>query len=177
MALTGAAGLGLALGGAGVAAATSGTPSPGTPTAPNGTATAPGHPHHRGAPEAGGMAGRALHGEFVVRDGKGGYRTVDVQRGTVTAVSSTSLTVKSLDGTSITYVVSPGTTVNAARDGIANVKTGHQVAVVATKSGSTLTATQVRDITVAQQERSAMRSGGAPVTPSSLSGAAGVVGA
>jgi hypothetical protein len=38
----------------------------------------------------GGMA--PLHGEFTVSDGNGGYKTAVMQRGEVTAISSTSVT-------------------------------------------------------------------------------------
>jgi hypothetical protein len=46
-----------------------------------------------------------LHGEFVVSDGKGGYTTSMTQTGTLTAVSGTSITAKSADGYTMTYVV------------------------------------------------------------------------
>lgn len=69
----------------------------------------------------------SLHGEFVVRDGMGGYTTVLNQTGRVTASSPTSITVLSDDGYSQTYVIAqpagppPATddpvTVRATRDG------------------------------------------------------------
>jgi hypothetical protein len=88
-----------------------------------------------------------VRGEFVVPDGKGGWRTVQMQRGTVTAVSDTSLTVKSADGVSKTYVLTKDTRVDAARAGIASVANGDTVGVLATVSGGTATATSVRDLT------------------------------
>ena len=63
----------------------------------------------------------------------------------VTAVSATSITVKSADGFVKTYQVVSSTNVDAKRDGIAAVKTGHQVAVTATVSGSTATAASILD--------------------------------
>jgi hypothetical protein len=87
-----------------------------------------------------------------VPDGTG-WRTVAVQRGVVTAVSSTSLTVKSKDGYSATYVVTAKTLVDAARDGIATVKKDENVAVVATVAGGTSTADEVRDLTKIQAQR------------------------
>lgn len=98
-----------------------------------------------------GGAGGALHGQFVIAKSGGGYQTVDVQRGKVTAVSSSSITVKSTDGFSATYAVAGSTIVDAQRDGIGSVKDGNQVYVSATVSGSTATATSVSDLTLLGQ--------------------------
>ena len=62
-----------------------------------------------------------------------------------TAVSATSITVKSADGFSKTYQVVSSTNVDAQRNGISTVKTGHQVMVTATDGGSTATATSILD--------------------------------
>ncbi|MFI5510863.1 hypothetical protein ACIA48_25645 [Mycobacterium sp. NPDC051804] len=51
--------------------------------------------HVTGAPAS-------LHGEFVVADG-GGFSTMVTQNGTVTAISPTSITVRSEDGFTVTY--------------------------------------------------------------------------
>ena len=91
-----------------------------------------------------GMFG-AIHGQFVVPKQGGGYQTIDTQRGTVTAVSSTSISVKSGDGYTNTYQVTSSTMVDAQRGGIASVKTGQTVSVLATVSGSSATATQIAD--------------------------------
>lgn len=88
----------------------------------------------------------AVHGQFVVPKPGGGYQTVDTQRGAVTAVSTTSITVKSGDGFTKTYRVTASTIVDARRDGIGSIKTGQQVTVIATVSGSTATATSIVDI-------------------------------
>jgi hypothetical protein len=77
----------------------------------------------------------AVHGQFVVPKSGGGYQTIDTQRGSVTSVSTNSITVKSADGFTKTYQVSSSTNVDAQRDGIGSVKTGHQVAVTATDRG------------------------------------------
>lgn len=66
-----------------------------------------------------------------------------VQNGTVTAVSATSLSVKSSDGYTATYVVNATTRVAAHASGITSLKKGDTVSVLATKSGSTLTAVRV----------------------------------
>src|SRR5262249_55715039 len=144
------------LGGAGVAmAATSGSPAPGTAASPAGGTVATPSPSarpafpHQGRPGGfgigfGGPFG-AVHGQFVVPRSGGGYQTIDTQRGSVTAVSATSITVKSADGFSKTYQVVSSTNVDAQRNGIASVKTGHQVMVTATDGGSTATAVGILD--------------------------------
>jgi len=144
------------LGGAGVAmAATSGSPASGTAASPAGGTVATPSPSarpafpHQGRPGGFGLGFGgpfcAVHGQFVVPKSGGGYQTIDTQRGAVTAVSATSITVKSADGFVKTYQVVSSTNVDAQRDGIAAVKTGHQVAVTATVSGSTVTASSILD--------------------------------
>lgn len=92
--------------------------------------------------------GGALHGEFTIEKGEGKYETVATQRGEVTAVSKESLTVKSEDGFSRTYTLTEDTLVNAARDGIDDVKTGNTVHVFATVADGKATAVSVNDGTV-----------------------------
>jgi len=89
----------------------------------------------------------AIHGQFVASKPGGGYQTIDTQRGTVTAVSSSSITVKSSDGYIKTYNVTSSTHVVARRAGISTVKTGQTVSVLATISGSSATAAQIVDFT------------------------------
>lgn len=92
----------------------------------------------------GGFPG-AVHGTFVVPNQDGtGYQTVQMQRGTVTAVSATSISVKSEDGFTATYVVDADTKVN--RDGaIADIAADADVMVTATVEGSTATAQRIVD--------------------------------
>ena len=98
----------------------------------------------------GGLFG-AVHGTVVVPKPGGGYQTVAFQNGKVTAVSSTSITLRSADGYSRTYPVTSSTNVNAQRDGIASIKVGNQVVVAATVSGSTTTVIRIIDVTQLQQ--------------------------
>jgi hypothetical protein len=79
-----------------------------------------------------------LHGEVAVQ-GKDGIKTVVVQRGTITAVTSTSVSVKSTDGFALTWtfgdklrVVQDKKTVQTSA-----LKTGVEIGVAGTKSGST----------------------------------------
>ena len=80
----------------------------------------------------------SLHGEFVVPDGAGGYTTVLTQTGTVTAISPTSITVRSEDGYSQTYVI-PNTAGNAGMP----FAVDDEVVVRATRDGQTATVTNI----------------------------------
>ncbi len=120
---------------------------------PSATASEPGDPPDlpgMGGPRMKlfGIGGPALHGEFVVKKDGGGYQTIATQNGQVTAVSKDSITVKSEDGYSRTYAVTADTLVNAARDGIANVKNGNTVMVMATVTDGKATALSINDGTV-----------------------------
>ena len=81
----------------------------------------------------------SLHGEFVVPDGAGGYTTQLTQTGTVTAISPTSITVRSEDGFSQTYVI-PSTAGNAGAPPFA---VADQVTIYATRNGQTATVTNI----------------------------------
>jgi hypothetical protein len=110
-----------------------------------------GGPFAFGGPGAlGGLLG-AVHGTAVVPKSGGGYQTIAFQNGKVTAVSDTSITLRSADGYSRSYQVTSSTLVNAQRDGIGSIKAGHQVIVTAAVSGSTATATRVIDASLIQQ--------------------------
>jgi hypothetical protein len=110
----------------------------------------------------GGLGG-VVHGEATVPKPGGGYQTVDVQRGTVAAVSSSSITVNSADGYSATYVVESSTEVNAQAAGIGTVKTGDTVWLTATVSGGKATAASIIDLTSIRSSRGAF---GFPPGPS-----------
>ncbi len=127
----------------------SSTPSA-SPSSPSTTPDKPGEPGKGGGPGHRGQfgLGGALHGEFVVKKDDGTYQTVATQRGEVTAVSKESITVKSEDGYSRTYTLTEDTLVNAARDGIDDVKTGNTVSVAAVVADGKATATSVNDGTV-----------------------------
>ena len=102
--------------------------------------------------------GRALHATWVTKNNKtNAVVTHDAIRGTVSAVSSTSVTVKAADGVSQTYKVDSSTKVlkraatstptkghKAAASSIAQVKVGDKAAVVGTGTTS-LTATHIVD--------------------------------
>jgi hypothetical protein len=133
---------------AGTLAASAQTPTP-TPSTPQQQDAQPGPPgggrggHGHGGP---GM-GMGIHGEFTTPAPGGGYQTLATQVGEVTAVSATSVTVKSEDGFSRTYTVNDDTLVNAGNDGIADVKSGDDVRVVALVVDGKANAVDVMDAT------------------------------
>ncbi|OMH31285.1 hypothetical protein [Tersicoccus sp. Bi-70] len=120
-AATGLLTLGLAgAGGVAVMAAGNGTdgqPTSGATPSPSASAS-PGQHHGHGRGHRGdwfpvGPARAPLHGEFVVPKGQS-TATVLVQRGQITAVSSTSVTVKSSDGYTATYALGTSSKLFAA---------------------------------------------------------------
>jgi hypothetical protein len=170
----------IGLGGVGLAYAQTSTTSPPSSSSPNASSgSSPGsssttnpssnpapHPHERGpkgrlggfpglGPAFGfGLGGRgAIHGQVTLPNGNG-YETLAAQTGTVSSVSTSSISVKSVDGFEQTYAVTTDTLVNAGRDGIASVKQGDTVNVIATVSGSTSTARQINDVTNIQSSHS-----------------------
>jgi hypothetical protein len=126
-----------------------------------------------GFPFGGGLGpgGGVAHGQLTVPKSGGGYQTVDVQSGTVTAVSSSSVTVKSADGFTASYAVTSNTVVDAKSAGIGSVKDGDTVFVTATVSGSTATAANIVDVTAVQAGRATFgfRKPPAPPTPGASS--------
>jgi hypothetical protein len=88
----------------------------------------------------------AILGQFVTSKPDGRYQTIDIQRGTVTAVGSSSITVKSSDGFTTTYRVTSSTNVDGRRAGSGSVKTGQTVSVLATVNGASATAAQIVDV-------------------------------
>jgi hypothetical protein len=86
---------------------------------------------------------RALHGEVTLAGEK--HRVIAFQRGTVEEASSTSVTVKSMDGFVETYVLSDETKVRENREDakVSDIDASDRVLVVATKDDSTLNARRV----------------------------------
>ena len=82
-----------------------------------------------------------LHGEVVVQT-KDGDKTIDVQRGTVTAVTDTTVTVKSTDGFTSTWTFGDPLRVvqHGQKTDKSAVKTGEEIGIAGAKNGSTVTA-------------------------------------
>jgi hypothetical protein len=175
----------MAMGGAGLAFAVSGSggnspttsPSSTTPTTtmPNGAVPPMGR-HHPGGPgrffgPGGpmGVGGDVIHGQFTIKEGTT-YRTIDVQVGSVSSVSSTQITVSSADGYSASYVVKSSTVVDAQADGISTVAKGDKVRVAAVVSGSQAVATDITDTTKIGSSRVGFGFGPPPAPPSGSSG-------
>ncbi|OBA98941.1 hypothetical protein A5662_15880 [Mycobacteriaceae bacterium 1482268.1] len=76
----------------------------------------------------------ALHSEYVVADGRGGFSTKMTQTGTVDEVTLTSIVVRSDDGYTQIYAFPPG---SAAANPA--VKPDETVSVEATRTGATVT--------------------------------------
>jgi hypothetical protein len=128
-------------GGIGATMATAETPTP-APTAPSSaTPTQKADKAKNGAKHQGkSLERRALHGEVTLGGKKA--RVVDFQRGTVAKVSGTSITVKSKDGFTASYVVGSATKIRQAKKAttISNVGLNDKVRIRATKVGGTVTA-------------------------------------
>lgn len=80
----------------------------------------------------------ALHGDFTVSE-NGSYVSERMQTGEVTAVSATSITVKSADGYPQTY------TIDSSTQKANNPANGSNVTVLAKVSSDTATATSITD--------------------------------
>ncbi|VXB77272.1 conserved exported hypothetical protein [Arthrobacter sp. 9V] len=104
--------------------------------------------------------GQAIHGEHVVKQQDGSYRTVLTQTGTLESVSDTEMTVKSEDGFTQRYAINTETRISKLpadlselRNGrgkpslpsatAADLTSGDTVRVSGTKNGETVTAMRV----------------------------------
>ncbi|MFA5788204.1 MAG: hypothetical protein WDA71_14670 [Actinomycetota bacterium] len=144
--------LGLGLAGLSLGRAQASTPPPDSTDTTSTTVVKPAGDFPGGGGR-GGFGPGVLHGEYTTSAAGGGYQTLAVQRGEVTAVSASSITVKSEDGFSRAYGVDDNTLVNAGNEGIADVKKGDTVRVTAVVSGSTARAVDVTDATQVQESR------------------------
>ena len=145
--IAGAAAVALIGIGGGVAFATSGGSS--TPNTTLTAATTPASGTPAGGQAKGkhhGLLDRVEHGQVTVRT-KTGTEVLDLQRGLVTAVSPTSITVRSQDGFSATYVVDSTTKVRKTGQpsAIGSVADGDNVVIAAVHGGSTDTAKRIGD--------------------------------
>ncbi|GAB3915299.1 hypothetical protein GCM10011575_39850 [Microlunatus endophyticus] len=118
------------------------SPSP-TPTSPSSTAAHPQKQH-----KARTLLQRTEHGQFTLAGKK--HRVADLQRGSVSSVSSTSIKIASKDGYSASYVINSKTVVRErakgkkpAKTSASAIKKGDRVNLVATQSGKTATANKI----------------------------------
>jgi hypothetical protein len=124
---------------------TTGTPTPTGTTSSTAKAAA-----GKGDGALGKLAKRAISAQIVTRGKDGSFVTHDLERGTVTSVSPTSIVVKAADNTSETFAVTSATKVRVRTTGtakgaagtIAQVATGKDVLVLGTGT-SPMTATDI----------------------------------
>jgi uncharacterized NAD(P)/FAD-binding protein YdhS len=146
-----AAGIGAVIIGSGSAALAATTSSSPTPAATGSTSTGTGTGHSTKSGKHHDRLLRAEHAQWVTRDKKTNTDvTHDEIRGTVTAVSASSITVKATDGVSDTFAVSSTTKVHAKGDTvtspgtISQVKVGDRAIVIGT-GASNFAATRILD--------------------------------
>jgi len=112
------------------------------------------------------MGGDVLHGVFTVKTASGSYVTEETQVGTVSSVSSNSITVKSADGYSQTYAVKSSTIVDSQAGGIGAVASSDSVRITAETQSGSETATSIVDTTKIGSSRQAFGFGAPPASPS-----------
>jgi hypothetical protein len=109
--------------------------------APTGTATKGAHAGLRRLALRRELRKHVEHGQITVETKKGD-QIIAVQRGTVTAISSTSVTVKSTDGFSLTWTIGSPVSVldHGTKSDVNAIKTGETVGLAGTQADSTATA-------------------------------------
>ncbi|MGO4144853.1 hypothetical protein AB4Y77_07180 [Paenarthrobacter sp. YAF11_1] len=151
-----AGGIAVALTGGGAAAVWAGTqPSP----SPSSVSPSPGPSVSAKAKSAEGR-GQAIHGEHVVKQQDGTYRTVVTQTGTLESVGENQMTVKSDDGFTQRYSINADTRITKVpadlselRNGkgkpslpsatVADLKSGDTLRISGTREGDTVMAARV----------------------------------
>ncbi|MET3905473.1 DUF5666 domain-containing protein [Paenarthrobacter sp. 4246] len=151
-----AGGIAVALTGGGAAAVWAGTQASPSPSS---ASPSPGPSVSAKAKSTEGR-GQTIHGEHVVKQQDGTYRTVVTQTGTIEAASDSEVTVKSDDGFTQRYSITAETRISKVpvdlselRKGrgkptlpsatAADLKAGDKVRISGTKDGGTVTATRV----------------------------------
>jgi hypothetical protein len=109
--VAGVGGLAYALAAGGVSVSPTAVTSPGSASGGAAVLAAGGTPpaQPRGRHGLRGLVRRAVHVDVVVPKAGGGFRTIDIDRGAVTAVSSTSITVTSPGRTPVTAAITSST--------------------------------------------------------------------
>lgn len=93
-----------------------------------------------------GLGRRVLHGEVVLQTRKG-FVTAVIARGTVTAISGSSISVQSADGVTTTFTINAKTKARSAGKVIAlgDVHQGDKVGVLGIKNGGGVVAKLIRE--------------------------------
>jgi hypothetical protein len=92
-------------------------------------------------------SGRPLHGQAVVADDSGDTQTMVFQRGVVTEVDTSSITVASSDRFTRRYAVNGDTVVHGDAGGVGSVAKGEDVVVTAADDGGDPSAEHIVDLT------------------------------
>jgi hypothetical protein len=108
--------------------------------------------------------GGVVHGQFTIRSGSS-YKTVSVQTGQVTSVSTGSITVASPDGFTQTYTVEASTIVDSQAGGISAVAKNDTVHLEGVVQGGKTTATDIVDVTKIGASRQGFGFGSGPGGP------------
>lgn len=138
----------------GVAFAADPTPSPSMSSGTGaGTMSREGRGDHGGRGGMMGFGGEVLHGDATVETTDGTTEVMRVVRGSVTAISDTSITVKSTDGFTQTFVINPDTDIHKSRTDAtaADVAVGDAALVAGVVSGDTVTAERIHAMTAAEE--------------------------
>jgi hypothetical protein len=157
------AAIGLTAGAVGLASAGPGDPPAQTAAT---TTTAPGGAKGRPAGPKGdhvGVLGRAVHGDLIVRGKDGGFEEVTFDRGTLTAVSATSLTLHRPDGVDVTVKLDDQTRYRGVENAAALQK--DQPVAVVSKDGTARVVMQKDPNAAPRAERKGMRRPGRPGGP------------
>lgn len=104
---------------------------------PNGAkaAHAKAHPSVHGHRGAFGLTRRVVHADLVVKAKGGAFKTVDIDRGTITAISSGSITLSRSDKVSVTEAI--GSTTRFPGRSEAQLKVGDKVVVISSAGQAT----------------------------------------
>lgn len=140
----------------------SSTSNPGSSQSARGESGSKGGGHGMRGPREG-APGHMLHSEGVIEDADGNFVTVRMQTGEVTAISATSISVKSADGYTSTYAINDATEQERDRTADTQAKVGDTVHVRATVDGSTATADDIHAMSAdfaAQMEEERAEMGG-----------------
>lgn len=150
-----AGGIAVALTGGGTAAVWAGTqPSP----SPSSSTASPG-PTTSADTKAAEGRGKAIHGEHVVKQQDGSYRTVVTQAGTIESVSDSEVTVKSEDGFTQRYAINAETRITKIPTDLSQLRNGKgkptmpSATVAELKAGDTVHASGIKDGTAVTATR------------------------
>jgi Domain of unknown function (DUF5666) len=113
------------------------------------------------------LLNRVVRGDLTVRAKGGTFIQVHYERGTISAVSATSITITGPDGKSATFAVTANTKVRSQGklEGIGDLSVGQNAMVFGTVSGSTYSAVLVHGIVARPAGKGAAPGAGSSTAP------------